>query len=240
MRQLPAICFALTLAAIGPVASRASPYLFISAREWSTSMPGSNGYDSFSWTGFNGWDMNVVANVTHGANPRLELTVYATPSTNATDLWIYLSDTGFGPAPGFEANLNGRLLSGTGQSLSYISAFDTGNHIYNPQTTITDSGKILTPGYSSDVFGGPITNNNYSITQIIRIFGTPRDQPVGTYYINATLTVIPEPSALTPITAATIFLALHRRRILCRGASSECPIINHLLFVPSVRSVCSC
>src|SRR3954467_3470922 len=131
----------------------ATPNVFIESEPWSTSFSGNptNGTLFFATSLIPGWSLAISGNVKpavgSATSPVLDLSLQLIASSNAPELYITLSERGFGPSSGgFQATLSGAMMSGVGQSISYNTTFQP---TYGNAMALTQSGLLAPLGYSS-------------------------------------------------------------------------------------------
>ena len=125
------------------------------------------------------------------ANPMFDLNVQATSvggSLPANNLVITFSDNGFSPASGnFQVVLDGHVVSGTGQPVTYATYYDAGNVTGATTTLLTSLGPLSGPTYNGTATGGPVNGSPYSLTQVLTIGINAIGTPGGSYSLDASL-----------------------------------------------------
>jgi len=154
------------------------------------------------------------------ANPMFDLNVQATSvggSLPANNLVITFSDNGFSPASGnFQVVLDGHVVSGTGQPVTYATYYDAGN-VTGATTTLLTSLGLPGPSYNGTATGGPVNQSLYSLTQALTIGINSVGTPGGTYSLDASLagvSSVPDGGTTGMLLGATLSgLAFLRRKM---------------------------
>ncbi|HVM50113.1 MAG TPA: SdrD B-like domain-containing protein [Candidatus Acidoferrum sp.] len=139
--------------------------------------------DSWSVVITSGFSKPVFGNA---VSPNLEVVIQATSlgATPVNDLYIYFSDTDFGPTTGqFWSLMTGQAASGAGGAVSFTTYYDTNDVAEAMTSELTDSGDVYpgAAGYSNLVSSTPITLGfPYALTTVTRISGAN----AATYSIN--------------------------------------------------------
>jgi hypothetical protein len=223
MKRLKVILAAAIVAAATGSAS-AVPTLTISDGVTTTSVTDPTGDAMYANPAFDSaWNLVIVTGLSKpqagygtAANPIMDVNVQAqslslSPVRNLT---ITFSDNFYGPTIGtFQADLTGHVTSGTGQNVTYNTFFDIGNVTGATTSSLTSMGPLPPPTYGpTTALSGPFSQTLYSLTQVITIGGTPAGSPVGTYELDAKLSLVPEPGTVSLLLAGAAAFGVWRRR----------------------------
>jgi len=223
MKRLKVI-LAATIVAAATSSALAIPTLIISDGVTSTSLTSASGIVNYSNPSFDSaWGLVITTGETKPAPgfgnalfPKFDLNVQAQSLTLAPvrNLTITFSENFFGPAINgmFQADLTGHVVSGTGQNVLYNTYYDAGNVTAATTTLLTTTGALPPPNYNPPTqFGGPVTQASYSLTQVITIGGAGNG-PGGNYTLDATLSLVPEPSSFCLLLSSAAIVGIWRRR----------------------------
>jgi len=169
-----------------------------------------------------GWSVNVVSSANVGStltSPLLSLTSFNVtfngPSTPASPLKIFLTDTGYGPTPGlFNLHVGGTQSGGATIDAKYF--YDTGNNPFalTNQLGVTQTTNLTS--YSNDQLaagpGGTILSP-YSLTLEADISSVPSGSFTSQFTSTLATAAVPLPAAAWLFGSALMgFLGMKRRK----------------------------
>jgi hypothetical protein len=142
-------------------------------------------------------------------NPVMDLVIQAS-STGAGSLTYKFSDNNFGPAPGtLKSAISGHVISGAPTTVDYSVYGDQGNTALALTTLLTTTGTNSLPILTSN--SGPLAlSSPFSLTEVVQLTASG----ASAVSVDASLSVIPEPSTttLTFLGLAFLVVGLARRR----------------------------
>jgi hypothetical protein len=220
------VILAAAIVAAATGSALAIPTLIVSDGVTSTSLTSASGIVSYFNSSFDSaWSLTIISGTTKpqagyasATSPNMDLQIQASSLSLSPvrNLTISFSENFYGPTTGtFDGRLTGNVVSGTGQNVTYSTFFDAGNVTSATTSLLTTTGSLPPPNYNPpDQFSGPFSHPLYSLTQVVTINGTPAATPTGSYTLDATLSLVPEPSGCCLfLSGAAIFgLKLWRRR----------------------------
>jgi hypothetical protein len=170
---------------------------------------------------FDNWIVNVVSSTNLGSttsSPSLNLTSFNI-SYNGTGpalpLKIYLTDTGYGPTPGyFDLHIGGTQQNSLATIVSKFY-YDTGNHIFTESNQIGATQTFNTASYSNDqvaVGPGGVIAAPYSLTIEADIFNVPTGIFTSQFTSTLKAAPVPVPPALTMLLSGLGFMGLFGKR----------------------------
>lgn len=184
------------------------------------------------------WSVVVLTSVSYShssgqgsaVSPVMTFSVLATSLSDAAEaashpLVITFASDGFGPtSSSFAATLNGHSVSGTGPAVSSASGssqaavtlnsfYDAGDRVAaDPSATVLTASGALSD-YNGVWRSSPVNlASSYSLTEVVTIQAAPTAGT--TYYLNGSVTTVPDGGATAILLGATLSLIeLIRRRL---------------------------
>ncbi len=163
------------------------------------------------------WNVLIITGETKPAigtatRPQLDLNLQASSTAGAPSLTLTLSDINYGPTTGtFVGRLSGSVGGGPGANVTYSTFYNAANVLSATTTPLTTTGSLPPPTYfPPDQFSAAFSQPLYSLTQVVTIGGLQGAS--GFYNLDASLSLVPEPSTISLLLAGAVALGAWRRR----------------------------